>query len=134
MNMRTALSACVLVASLLAGCRVGGGYDEAAVAAGLGSQVRLELAEGEMRGELLLARPDGIVLLQGARAFLAPWAVIEKLSFSSYPVEDHKGGIAPSSVQRRQMQLASRYPHGLTDSQLAELLAALDQAELERLQ
>ncbi|HUG02360.1 MAG TPA: hypothetical protein VML95_10875 [Longimicrobiales bacterium] len=132
MRARSAVGACALVAVLLPACRVGG-WNDTLVGSGFGSEVRLETATGELKGELLLVRPDGIVFLSNDRAILAPWGAIEKLSFRGYPVDDVKRGVTPPAVRRGYIALASRYPHGLTEGQLDALLASLGQEELEPL-
>lgn len=127
-----AVGACALIAVVVTGCPVGG-WDGAVTSSRFGSEVRVETSTGEMRGELLLVQDDGIVFVASDRGLFAPWPSMRKLSFSGYPVADLKDGLAPDAIHRRQMTLASRYAHGLTDAQWARVLESLNQEELERI-
>ena len=130
--MRTlAWLAAVVTLVAAPGCRVGGSWNAETLDSPFGAQVELEAGGSTTTGELLLVRDDGIVVLRDRRAVLTPWEAITRLTFSDHPVAELEGGGVPSARQREEMALASRYPYGLTERQMRELLDGLGQDELE---
>lgn len=111
-------------------CRVGGSWDAETVSAPYGGDVEVQAGSTTATGELLMVRGDGVVFLHDGRATVVHWDAIDRLAFPDHPVEELRGGEGPSSRHRREMELASRYPYGLTDDQLQRVLEGLGQSEL----
>jgi hypothetical protein len=123
-RLRPALLLALLTA---ASCRVGGWNDEQ-VAAARGGTVELELADDDIRGELLAADDEAVLILVGASEILgARWDDLERFRVRDRPVDDVRDGTIPGPAHLREIQLASRYPFGLPDDQLAILLEGVGQ-------
>lgn len=120
-------SLAILTAILLAACTVGG-WNPADLQTGRGGEVTLTAGSGqEVEGELLLADEEGIMILVGGRLTLVPWEAVDALGFDDRPVDNVSDGAVPLPNHLEQVQLASRYPFGLSEDQLDTLLASLGQ-------
>ena len=117
---------------VLASCRVGG-WNRGQVASARGGTVDLELADDDVRGELLMADEEGVLILAASEILGARWASLERLRVRDRPVEEVRDGEIPAADRLRQLQLASRYPFGLPDDQLTALLASLDQDDVREI-
>ena len=124
----TGMAAALLLLS--AGCTIGAWSRQDRTAAD-GGLVRLETHDARLEGELLAADEVGLLVLSEGRVYRAPWDAVARLRFRNRPVEPvvAPGGTPPMDVMRG-IQLASRYPYGLTEEQLAQVLISLGQAEL----
>jgi hypothetical protein len=124
-----ASSAVIGLSLALAACRVGGW--EVGQRLEYGDQVEIRTASEELIAELILVRDEGIVILGETTAYALSWADIQRMDFRTFPVDDYEAddGI-PSASARERMARASRYPHGLSDDQLARFLRAMGQTEL----
>ena len=124
----TAMAALSLL--LTTACTTGGWSRQDRTAA-YGGLVRLEAQNVRLEGELLVADEAGLLVLAEGRVFQAPWDAVARLRFRNRPVKPlvMPGG-TPAVEVLREVQLASRYPYGLTEEQLARLLASLRQEEL----
>ena len=120
----------LLTLLVVGSCRMGG-WSANQLAVPQGGFVEVELADRDLEGELLLADEAGILLLSDDFVvFRASWSALEELDFRDRPVDDVADGAVPVGDWLRQIQLASRYPFGLPDDQLATLLESLDQDEV----
>ncbi len=129
-RLRPALLLGLLV---MASCRVGG-WNLGHVASARGGTVDLELADDDVRGELLVADEEGVLILVGGSEILgALWASLERLNVLDRPVEDVRDGAVPGEEHLRRIQLASRYPFGLPDDQLAALLESVGQDDVREI-
>jgi hypothetical protein len=114
---------------LTTACSVGG-WSRGDLSAAKGGSVRVEAGEARLIGELLLADQEGLLLLADGRIRRVPWTAVLGLDFRNRPVEVEAGlalGAPPLPGILRAIQLASRYPYGLTPEQLGRVLADLGQ-------
>ena len=105
-----------------AGCRVGT-WDTDSLTSGRGAVVDLSLEEESVRGELLVVEESGLLLLSNRGLTRTPWDAVRRLRSRDPRSELFREGdpIPPTSLE--EIRLRSRYPYGLTDEQLAALLA-----------
>lgn len=111
-----------------------GGWSRADLSAGKGGSVRIQAGDTRMDGELLLADEDGLLVLANGRIARVPWGAVRALDFRNRPVEieaGHSLGVPPFPGELRAIQLASRYPYGLTPEQLHRVLADLGQDRVD---
>lgn len=120
-----------LAAPLLPGCMTTGGWDEGLREGARGAWALVRTDDLRFGGELLLVRDEGVVLLWRRQAVLVGWTTLERLSLHDAPVERVEGGERPEPRHFEQLRMVSRYPYGLTDSQLWVLLRSLGQTSLE---
>lgn len=116
----------------VAGCAVGG-WGRAQKGSSGGGNAKVTTTTHPVQGELLVADTSGALLLAGSEIVHIPWSTIRKIDVADYPVSLTLDGTAPSAVMMKQVQLASRYPFGLSDEQLRILLGATGQNEVREI-
>jgi hypothetical protein len=121
-------------AALLGACHFGGRVENFPPATSpQGVRVRLNRS---LTGELLLVQDTALLVLVGAgaggRATIAPFRRIRTADFEKLGGGyDFVGSASPDSELLARVRTVSRYPQGLTDEQLARLLASLGQKTLD---
>jgi hypothetical protein len=118
-----------LIGILLTGCRVGG-WNRGQEVTPFGGTVSLTAAAVTMQGELLLADETGVLALVGNEILRAPWSAISRIQVRDRPASVALSGNTPTEADLDALRLASRYPFGITDDQLASLLEAHGQSEV----
>jgi hypothetical protein len=117
---------------------VGGDFSRAQPARGpFGAVVLVVPASPESRpftAELLVARPEGVLVLRRREAVLAPWGSLAGLEFPGVPRMPDVDGEAPTPEEVSRMAAVGRYAFGLSEAQLAALLAHLGQERVTRLE
>lgn len=125
---RIAIPVVLLLA--LASCKFGG-WRGTEKSTPFGAQVRLTTESGEsFEGELLLADSESLLIAVGPELIRVAWEAVDEFQVPRHPVDRVRGGDRPSDSDLRQIQLASRYPYGLSEDQLAQLLAERNQARV----
>lgn len=129
-----------LVATPLFGCHMGprlGRYPVAVRPEGV--TVAASARHGRIQGELLEVRDAGLVLLitpagGRARVVLLPYAAIREARLQDMDKKDTlRDGQPPAARQSERFRSVSRFPQGLSEALLRQLLDAYGQAELERI-
>jgi hypothetical protein len=120
----------VIAMVIAAGCKLGGTWESAVIDSPLGATVEIRNDEGTREAELLLVQTDGIVVLVDRQVRLARWGDMNRLAFRRVPVYGLVNGYEPGVQQHDAMRKVSRYPRGLTEAQLAALLASYGQSEI----
>ena len=132
MTRATGLLTLVMLAGLSNGCSFGmtaRKYRPAQQPQGV--NMRVDTAQGQLLGELIEVRDDGIVVLADQKLRLLPYTVI--LS-SKADQTDSRYAISQRTVPKRDvlehLRLLSRFPQGLTPELMRQLLDACGQTEL----
>lgn len=74
------------------------------------------------------------LLIHGARVVRVPWARLEYLNVDTLGNRyDVKAGQRPDSAKVERLRLVSRFPQGLAEPMLTQVLAALKQERVEEL-
>jgi hypothetical protein len=96
--------------------------------------------QGSIQGELLEVRDTAMVLLVtpvgggAARVVLLPYAAIREARLLDMDKKDMlRDGQPPAASQSQRFRRLSRFPQGLSEALLRQLLDAHGQAELERI-
>lgn len=117
--------ACLLLVALpVAGCRYGPSAETFPPAQGPeGVTARVETGSSGLRGELIEVRADGIVLRVGGQIWFLAYRLIESLRLEQYSDDFGIGdGRVPPQELRDRMRLLARFPQGLDDEMLDDLL------------
>ncbi len=125
-----------LIAALASGCVHGITPEKlpfAAAPAGAMISVRVTAERSARSGELLAADSAGI-LLRDARIVRIPWTRVRLVDVRSIESGfDIPPGSADVPARQRRLALVSRFPQGITEPVLAQLLAASKQERVEEL-
>jgi hypothetical protein len=93
--------------------------------------MRLDTAQGQLSGELIEVRDDGIVLLADQMLRLLPYTAILSSELdqtaSRYSISRRA---APEPDVQEHLRLLSRFPQGLSPELMRQLLDAYGQTEL----
>lgn len=131
--MRTPILTLTALACLaLSACKFGGWHPSVS-GSGYGGPVELTLpgVQERIQAELLRVDETGLLVLQGARVVHVPWSDLFRVRVAGGPPGTVTlGGMPPNAQALEALRLRSRYPFGLTDAQLQELLAASGQDEV----
>ena len=130
-----------LVATPLFGCHLGPRLDRYPVAVRPeGVTVAASGRHGSIQGELLEVRDAGVVLLVtpvgggASRVVLLPYVAIREARLLGLHKNDTlRDGQPPAAGQRQRFRKLSRFPQGLSEELMRQLLDAYGQAELERI-
>lgn len=120
--------ACLTIVVLAAGaCFTGpsaGSFTPAV--SGHGVDAHLHLGRRRVEGELLELRDTGYVVINTLGVQIVPFSGVDAASF------DGLGSLygTPGSDWSERLRLASRFPHGMPDSALAQLLAVTHQSQM----
>jgi hypothetical protein len=101
-------------------------YDPATRAAGTGTTITT--AASQIAGELLEVRDTALVVLTSSRVTLIPNRVITAMYFVDLP-RFHTGSL--TSDETRRLRLLSRFPYGMPDQALTQLMSSRRQDTLE---
>lgn len=124
-------AAVTLVTLALAGCSVGPRVEKFRPAQEpAGVETELRLANRTIAGELLALENAGLLVLSERRVVRVPYRAIQRGSFGQLGLFMTKG-VAPPADKRERLRLVSRFPQGLSEDLLRDLLAAYGQAEVE---
>lgn len=112
-----------------------------------GVEAHLTTSDAEFSGELIEVRSDALVLLSHAhatdRGARAPELVLRLIPFTTVRASRFEqmgttvtlsDGRAPSERVRDRLRLVSRFPHGLSDPVMSQLLAKYGQTALAGIQ
>jgi hypothetical protein len=126
-RMRTA----VLLVALLAGCNVGPRGDATALALSpRGALIELVTQTGDLGGELLEMRDDGVVLLTGAdQVTLVEYEAVRRATVENGP-PGLTGVNMRSGRTLERLRRVSRFPQGLSPEVEARLLSTYGQSSL----
>lgn len=116
---------CLLLIVLpLAACRYGTSAETFPPAQGPeGVTIRVETDSSGLRGELIEVRADGIVLRVGGQMWFLAYRLIESSRLEQYSDDFGMGdGEVPPQELRDRMRLLARFPQGLDDEMLDDLL------------
>jgi len=118
---------------LLAACVVGPNIDTYGPANRVnGTQTTMRLLVGGQEvthtGELIAVRSDDFLVLTEEGLERIPHELVQRADFASASPDDIRG--AGTDRQRRSLARYSRYPQGLTQTQMDGLLAGFDQSAL----
>lgn len=94
--------------------------------------VVITLQRGVRSGELLSADSAG-VLLRDSAIVRIPWRSVHLVHVASIKRFDIPPGSGGVPARQRRLALVSRFPQGITEPVLAQLLASLKQAAVEEL-
>ncbi len=132
---------------LLGGCAVGPRIDQMiSPQKPHGANVIVEIkqpnkrARLEHQGELIEVRDDGIVLLvatdAGGRLTFASWHDIDRVKATEFRgFQSTRGaGNKPLTGRVGRMRIISRYPLGLSENLMGQLLAFYEQQEFDRIE
>jgi hypothetical protein len=121
-----------LMLALLTGCTIGPRGDRTALAQSpRGANIELVTQVGTLRGELLVMRDSGVVLLTDAnRVTLVEYEAIIRGRAEDGPAS-FTGASARAGRQFDALRGKSRFPRGLQPNVEAELLRLYDQTSLE---
>jgi hypothetical protein len=127
----TRMSTTVLLVALLAGCNVGPRGDATALALSpRGALIELVTRSGELEGELLEVRDDGVVLLTGAgQVTLVAHDAVRRATVENGP-RGLTGFNMRSGPTRERLRRLSRFPQGLSPEVEARLLSTYGQSSL----
>jgi hypothetical protein len=98
-----------------------------------GIQLEVSHAGGQLTGELLEVREDGILLLQGQSFVYAPYERIRQARDPAGTRRSFISGGPPSAQNRERLRLQSRYPQGLSAEHLEALLARYGESEVREM-
>lgn len=88
-----------------------------------GVTVRVDIESTGLRGELIEVRGDGIVLRVGGQIWFLGYDAIESARFEQYSDDfGMTSGRTPPQEARDRMRLLARFPQGLDDTMLDDLL------------
>jgi hypothetical protein len=127
----TRMRSAVLLVVLLAGCSIGPRGETTTLALSpRGAQIELVTLNGELRGELLEMRGDGVVLLTGANQLM----LVDYDAVRRATVENGPRGLTGTSMRSgralERLRRVSRFPQGLSSEVEARLLSAYGQSSL----
>jgi hypothetical protein len=109
--------------------------DVAAVQAARGAAGQVTTDQQLVAGELIEIRDDGLVVLAARELVLVSFQAITSATFEHLGQQySLRGSRSPDAALRERLRLASRYPQGLSDEVAAELLRALGQPSLTRVE
>jgi hypothetical protein len=128
------------VVTLLTGCTLGPRLDEFPFTRRPeGVDVDASGRQGSVAGELLAVQDTGLLLLMtppgttGKRVVLLPYEAIREAHFGKLgEAYELKEGQPPGARTRERLQRVSRFPQGLSEAVLGQLLEAYGQAEVEK--
>ena len=101
-------------------------YDPATRASGTAATITT--AASQIAGELLEVRDTALVLLTSSRVTLVPNRLIRAARFDDLP-RSHTGSLTREETGR--MRLLSRFPYGMPDQALAQLMSRRRQQTLD---
>src|SRR5689334_9066599 len=93
---------------------------------GHGVETRLSLGKRRIDGELLQVRDTAYVLMAADGVLIVPFAAVDEAHFEDL---GSIGGGAPPAEWRDRLEIASRFPQGLSAETLDQLLACTRQSE-----
>ena len=85
-----------------------------------GAEIMVQGPTAQLKGELLEVREEHLLIWDGCRLLLAPFARIRDSGFVT--VEPKWIAGVPSDAEREELRLLSRYPAGIPAAALSELL------------
>ena len=91
---------------------------------GVTGEIRLVGQRKPVIVELLEVRATAYVTLHGARVAIVPFRDVEDASFETVGYVTTSRGHVPSMKARARLRLLSRYPFGMPDTAMSELLRA----------
>lgn len=113
----------ILILVALTSCKVGG-WNNIERSNAYGAEVSFTTVSGAtFEGELLLADEGGLLIAAGSEVIHAAWPALAEMRVRRHPVDRFRAGDELSDSQLRSIQLASRYPYGLSEDQLRQVLA-----------
>lgn len=111
------------------GCPTGYAANKHPVAIGpAGVHTDIRLPESRVRGELLEVRDSGMVILSTSELVIVPFTSIRLATFRELELVMMGQPVAPE--KQREARLLSRFPGGMPEPVLRQLMAARGQSEL----
>lgn len=127
MRYRVLLS--MLMVTVASGCVTGRPANQHPLAIGpAGAQMDVRLRKSRVKGELLEVRDTALVILGAQEMTLVPFNGIRTAAFSN--VNGPYINRRMSSEAIRKARLLSRFPYGMPEAVLRELLASRQQTEI----
>ena len=131
-SIRAHAAVCVAALLLLAGCHFGPDVaDFPPATQGAGAAVRLARRGWNLAGELRAVRDTAVLVRDGSRLVLVPWARVQVIELRPRLGVYEVGYRRPNDETYRYLRLVSRFPQGLTPELENALLAALGRSAIE---
>jgi len=93
-----------------------------------GVELSLRLRRASVRGELLEVRDTALLVMQRTQITLVPLRAVRAVWARGYALPYRDGPATPAALAR--LRAVSRYPTGLSDEALRQLLAHAGQSEV----